>query len=736
MSSLEASMKPTSAPRVKELKRPSTANNSLIPNKKARNDKQFYNEKSWASYGKVTTPAIPKNAVVKLNEIKPGLEYCIVEHSGPVHNPTFVIEVTVNGEKFIGRGRSKKAAKHQAADAALRSFVQFKDTCEIQATIKQRNFQHSEFDFTSDDVVPPAITVGGFVSDDLANNGKEGEGEGGGDDAEASAQSKEEEVTKSSEETEPTAKKPGLFVDKNPVMLLNELRPGLQYDTRECGTSPSTKRFIVSVTVEKDGKSDVVEGSGSSKKLAKQACARSALTLLYNMSFTPLVTENGTVSADGCSEQLVPGTTVPLADFSLPQVTSDRVAKLIMDKFGGIMEGNMQHSRRKVLAGIVMTTDAEMEDMRIISISTGTKCINGEHMSVTGNALNDCHAEIISRRCLVDYLYRHLEKIAGVNPEGNDEDAIFTPRPCGNGYKLKDNIRFHLYINTAPCGDARIFSPHEQSQSTGAPGTRVDAAGNSVVDRHPNRRARGQLRTKIESGEGTIPVKSSDGIQTWDGVLQGSRLLTMSCSDKVARWNILGAQGSLLSHFIEPVYLYSLSLGSLFHPHHLFRAVAGRIQPTVSGLPPPFKLNIPRLNLVSSPEVRQPGKAPNYSVNWTTGLGRPEIVDAMKGKDLELGTPSRLCKASFFRRWRVLAGKLSRIARIPQDNGGDSAAPGHSNGSAQALRIQDTMQYDEAKLAAVDFQEAKKQLFEAFKKAELGNWIKKPMEQDEFITDD
>ena len=51
------------------------------------------------------------------------------------------------------------------------------------------------------------------------------------------------------------------------------------------------------------------------------------------------------------------------------------------------------------------------------------------------------------------------------------------------------------------------------------------------------------------------------------------------------------------------------------------------------------------------------------------------------------------------------------------------------------MRGQDTVQYDSAKMAAVDFQEAKKQLFEAFKKAELGNWIKKPMEQDEFITD-
>jgi double stranded RNA-specific editase B len=57
---------------------------------------------------------------------------------------------------------------------------------------------------------------------------------------------------------------------------------------------------------------------------------------------------------------------------------------------------------------------------------------------------------------------------------------------------------------------------------------------------------------------------------------------------------VVGVQGALLTHFIEPIYLYSVTLGSLFHAHHMFRAVAGRIQQTVEGLPQPYRLNVPR----------------------------------------------------------------------------------------------------------------------------------------------
>lgn len=94
--------------------------------------------------------------------------------------------------------------------------------------------------------------------------------------------------------------------DKNPVMLLNELKPGLKYDVEECGDSPATKRFVMTVDI--DGQ--LFEGSGASKKLAKQACARMALTALYNLSFTPgLFGNEMPMDADGQDDkdQLVPG---------------------------------------------------------------------------------------------------------------------------------------------------------------------------------------------------------------------------------------------------------------------------------------------------------------------------------------------------------------------------------------------------------------------------------------------
>jgi hypothetical protein len=54
--------------------------------------------------------------------------------------------------------------------------------------------------------------------------------------------------------------------------------------------------------------------------------------------------------------------------------------------------------------------------------------------------------------------------------------------------------------------------------------------------------SKGMLRSKIECGMGTVPINPKLTIQTWDGVLSGDRLLTMACSDKILRWNVIGVQ--------------------------------------------------------------------------------------------------------------------------------------------------------------------------------------------------
>ena len=59
--------------------------------------------------------------------------------------------------------------------------------------------------------------------------------------------------------------------------------------------------------------------------------------------------------------------------------------------------------------------------------------------------------------------------------------------------------------------------------------------------------------------------------------LQGPRSTALSCTDKIAKWTVVGVQGALLSHFVEPVYLTGLVVGELYDEFALTRGIVDRI---------------------------------------------------------------------------------------------------------------------------------------------------------------
>ncbi|TNV77602.1 hypothetical protein FGO68_gene6626 [Halteria grandinella] len=183
-----------------------------------------------------------------------------------------------------------------------------------------------------------------------------------------------------------------------------------------------------------------------------------------------------------------------------------------------------------VLAAFLMEREGIFQ---IISLATGTKSIPRSAMNEEGYVLNDCHAEVLARRSLLKYLISEMAK-----SKQGEISSIFA---FGNGIlKLKDSIRFHLYISEPPCGDSSLLHQSDQDQFSHWTGAKSvgEKASSKVV---------GITRTKCGRSD----------------IREDQRSESMSCSDKILKWNALGFQGALLDRILQtPIYLTSITIES------------------------------------------------------------------------------------------------------------------------------------------------------------------------------
>ncbi|KAM6956978.1 interleukin enhancer-binding factor 3 homolog [Aplochiton taeniatus] len=217
------------------------------PNKKKKKlQKKSPDEKS--------EPPQAMNALMRLNQLKPGLQYKLLSQTGPVHVPVFTMAVDVDGKTFEASGPSKRTAKLHVAVKVLQD-MGLPTGVELKTAEPTKPEEAVAAAATVEDV-KPVVTP---TETDSAATG--------------AASAEATDAAESARQQGPILTKHG----KNPVMELNEKRRGLKYELISETGGSHDKRFIMEVEI--DGQK--FQGTGSNKKVAKAYAALAALEKLF-----------------------------------------------------------------------------------------------------------------------------------------------------------------------------------------------------------------------------------------------------------------------------------------------------------------------------------------------------------------------------------------------------------------------------------------------------------------------
>ena len=300
-----------------------------------------------------------------------------------------------------------------------------------------------------------------------------------------------------------------------------------------------------------------------------------------------------------------------------------------------------------ILAGFVMREkfpDTKKKDTyTVIALGTGTKSVAGDKYSLEGTVVHDCHAEIVARRSLIRWIYRQISNAGKLH-----SFAVKTGKGSNTPYKLLP-FELWLYCSQTPCGDAAVFS-RSDPQPANVPCF--------TTTKH------GVFRLKPEAGLPGLPAHVNEVEQSFDRWQLGHKSYCHTCSDKLAKWSVVGVQGALLAQLIPPLYTNGIVISEVFAEGHATRAICCRSDKALEKNPisihsptSPYALHHPKIGhwpLQQSRIKQSRTTKNNLSMNWALGDKHTEVLNATTGRTNGKYLFSRISKKALFRSFQSL----------------------------------------------------------------------------------
>ncbi|XP_073942372.1 adenosine deaminase, tRNA-specific 1 [Choristoneura fumiferana] len=239
----------------------------------------------------------------------------------------------------------------------------------------------------------------------------------------------------------------------------------------------------------------------------------------------------------------------------------DKVADTCVKLYNGLPKTGKPIDNEWTVLSCLLQYDKISENLEVVSLGTGSKCIGASKMSPFGDVLNDSHAEVFARRGFLIYLYDNIEQAL------QSKKSIFI---FENGkFTLKDNIEFIFYSSQLPCGDASII-PKEDEENFGEVLQSLKQKACEDISDIDLKKINGDIH---RTGAKCLPDSAQDSKEPGTNYHllgqvrikpgRGDRTQSVSCSDKIARWIHIGVQGALLDLLInKPFFIHHFVFGA------------------------------------------------------------------------------------------------------------------------------------------------------------------------------